>query len=60
MYEAGDSDLDIEVRGYQWKWQYTYLNDDPDQEVKFMSSCSTPQDEILQQSSKGEHYFRCR
>ncbi|MDG1924307.1 MAG: cytochrome c oxidase subunit II, partial [Pseudomonadales bacterium] len=36
MYDASGAEIDIEVRGYQWKWQYTYLNDDPTQEVKFI------------------------
>ncbi|MBT08747.1 MAG: cytochrome B559 subunit alpha, partial [Gammaproteobacteria bacterium] len=46
MYEPGEPDLDVEVRGYQWKWQYTYLNDDPSKEIQFMSALRTPQDEI--------------
>ncbi|MEX2327178.1 MAG: cytochrome c oxidase subunit II transmembrane domain-containing protein, partial [Pseudomonadales bacterium] len=41
MYDSGEPDIDIEVRGFQWKWQYTYLSDDPTQEVKFMSSLLT-------------------
>lgn len=57
MYDAGDSDLDIEVRGYQWKWQYTYLEDDSSKEVKFMSSLLTPQAEIQNEAEKGEFYL---
>ncbi|MDA0977171.1 MAG: cytochrome c oxidase subunit II [Proteobacteria bacterium] len=57
MYESGESDLDIEVRGYQWKWRYTYLNDDPAQEIQFMSTLLTPQDEIQNNAAKGEHYL---
>ncbi|MCB1646585.1 MAG: cytochrome c oxidase subunit II [Pseudomonadales bacterium] len=57
MYDAGNAEIDIEVRGYQWKWQYTYLNDDPTQEVKFMSSLLTPQDEIYNKAAKREHYL---
>ena len=57
MYEAGESDLDIEVRGYQWKWQYTYLNDDPAKEIQFMSALRTSQDEINNLENKGEHYL---
>lgn len=57
MYEAGDSDLDILVRGYQWKWQYTYLNDDPAKEIQFMSVLSTSEDEINNRAPKGEHYL---
>lgn len=57
MYDAGDADIDIEVRGYQWKWQYTYLNDDPAKEVKFMSALLTPQEEIYNQAAKREQYL---
>ena len=57
MYEAGDPDVDIEVRGYQWKWQYTYLDDDPTKEVQFMSALLTPQEEIQNAANKREHYL---
>ncbi|MGB1341660.1 MAG: cytochrome c oxidase subunit II [Pseudomonadales bacterium] len=57
MYDSSNADIDIEVRGYQWKWQYTYLNDDPAQEVKFMSSLLTPPDEFYNRAPKREHYL---
>ena len=57
MYDASGADIDIEVRGYQWKWQYTYLSDDPTQEVKFISSLLTPQDEVYNRTPKREHYL---
>jgi cytochrome c oxidase subunit 2 len=57
MYDASDSDIDIEVRGLQWKWQYTYLNDDPAKEVTFISSLLTPQREIRNLAPKREHYL---
>ena len=57
MYDASGAEIDIEVRGYQWKWQYTYLNDDPTQEVKFISSLLTPPDEYYNRSPKREHYL---
>ena len=57
MYDAGNSEIDIEVRGLQWKWQYTYLNDDPTKEVKFISSLLTPQEEIKNEVRKREHYL---
>jgi len=57
MYETGDSDLDILVRGYQWKWQYTYINDDPSKEIQFMSVLSTSEEEINNRAPKGEHYL---
>ena len=57
MYDASGADIDIEVRGYQWKWQYTYLSDDPTQEVKFISSLLTPPDEYYNRTPKREHYL---
>ena len=57
MYDAGESDLDIEVRGLQWKWQYTYLNEDPTREVKFVSNLLTPATEINNQADKGQFYL---
>ena len=57
MYESAESDVDIQVRGYQWKWQYTYLDDDPTKEVQFMSSLLTPADEIYNRANKRENYL---
>ncbi len=57
MYDSGEADLDIEVRGLQWKWQYTYLSDDPAGEVKFVSNLLTPTTEINNQADKGEFYL---
>ena len=57
MYDASDADIDIEVRGLQWKWQYTYLNDDPEKEVKFISSILTPSEEIYNDARKRENYL---
>lgn len=58
MYRIGKPALKIKVEGYQWKWQYTYMNDDPAKVVKFMSSLTTPQDEIHNKAPKREHYLR--
>ena len=57
MYDASDADIDIEVRGLQWKWQYTYLNDDPEKDVKFISSLLTPSEEIYNDARKRENYL---
>lgn len=57
MYDASDSDIDIEIRGLQWKWQYTYLNDDPTKEISFISSLLTPEEEIYNRAPKREHYL---
>ena len=57
MYDTGNEDLLIEVRGYQWKWQYKYLDQDYNETVSFFSNLATPQDEILGRSTKGEFYL---
>mgnify|MGYP003558589160 FL=1 len=53
IYDASESELDIQVTGYQWKWQYKYLG----QDVEFFSNLSTPQEQIHNQAPKGEHYL---
>jgi cytochrome c oxidase subunit 2 len=57
MYDTGGEDMAVEVRGYQWKWQYKYLDDDYNNTFGFFSTLATPQDEIRNQSNKGEHYL---
>ena len=57
MYDTGNAEIDIEVRGMQWKWQYTYLNDDPAKEVSFVSSLLTDRDEVNNLANKREHYL---
>ena len=54
MYEPGEPDIDIEVRGYQWKWQYKYLDDDYNSTFGFFSNMATSQDEIQGRTEKGE------
>ena len=53
IYDASDSDIDIQVTGYQWKWHYKYLG----QDVEFFSNLSTPSEQIRNDSPKGEHYL---
>ena len=53
MYDTEDSEVDIQVTGYQWKWRYQYMGED----VEFFSNLSTPKEQILNQQSKGEHYL---
>ena len=57
MYDTGDTEMDIEVRGLQWKWQYTYLNEDPSKEISFISSMITPEEEIYNRAPKRENYL---
>lgn len=53
MKDTSNPDMTIKVTGYQWKWEYDYLKDG----VKFMSTLSTPREQIENQQAKGEHYL---
>ncbi|ADE13282.1 cytochrome c oxidase, subunit II [Nitrosococcus halophilus Nc 4] len=53
LYDASDSELTIKVTGYQWRWRYDYV----DHGFGFMSSLSTPFDQITNKSPKGENYL---
>jgi cytochrome c oxidase subunit 2 len=55
-YDDSEPDIDILVTGYQWKWKYEYLNDSGEK-VSFFSNLRTPNDEIHNESPKGEHYL---
>lgn len=56
IYDTDDADMDVLVTGYQWKWKYEYLNEDGEN-VSFFSNLRTPQSEIYNAESKGEHYL---
>lgn len=53
MYDSSESEIDIQITGYQWKWHYKYLG----QDVEFFSNLATPAEQIHNQSAKGEHYL---
>ncbi|MFP6847851.1 MAG: cytochrome c oxidase subunit II [Pseudomonas sp.] len=53
IYDSSESELDIQVTGYQWKWHYKYLG----QDVEFFSNLATPKDQINNKATKGEHYL---
>ncbi|WP_122667251.1 cytochrome c oxidase subunit II [Pseudomonas viridiflava] len=53
MYDNTESDLDIQVTGYQWKWHYKYLG----QDVEFFSNLATTTEQIHNRDEKGEHYL---
>ncbi|MCV4284791.1 cytochrome c oxidase subunit II [Pseudomonas capsici] len=53
MYDASESDVDIQITGYQWKWHYKYLG----QDVEFFSNLATSTDQIQNRDTKGEHYL---
>ena len=38
LYDASESDIDIQVTGHQWKWHYKYIGED----VDFFSVLATP------------------
>jgi len=47
------ADMVLKVTGMQWKWQYEY----PDSGIKFISTLTTPQEQINNQAAKGDHYL---
>lgn len=53
MYDKNNSELDIQITGYQWKWRYQYLNHD----IDFFSNLSTPREQINNAETKGENYL---
>ncbi|MFI8610205.1 cytochrome c oxidase subunit II [Pseudomonas sp. NPDC077649] len=53
IYDTSESELDIQVTGYQWKWHYKYLG----QDVEFFSNLATPKAQIDNRAAKGEHYL---
>ncbi|MCE0463719.1 MULTISPECIES: cytochrome c oxidase subunit II [Pseudomonas] len=53
MYDSSESEIDVQITGYQWKWHYKYLG----QDVEFFSNLATPTDQIHNQSAKSEHYL---
>jgi cytochrome c oxidase subunit 2 len=56
IYNTDDAELDILVTGYQWKWKYEYINENGEN-VSYFSNLRTPQSEIYNTASKGEHYL---
>lgn len=53
IYDTSESELDIQITGYQWKWHYKYLG----QDVEFFSNLATPSAQINNQMAKDEHYL---
>jgi cytochrome c oxidase subunit 2 len=56
-YDTSDSELDIQIIGYQWRWEYRYMPEGDEEEVAFFSVMSTSRDEINNAIEKGEHYL---
>ena len=53
MEDTSNSDITIKVTGYQWKWGYDYIDDG----VSFLSTLSTPKEQIFGTEEKGENYL---
>ena len=53
IYDTSESDVDIQVTGYQWKWHYKYLGED----VEFFSNLATPREQIDNRAAKDAHYL---
>ena len=56
MKDTSNPDLTIKVTGYQWKWGYDYVKGDGEG-ISFVSTLSTPRDQIENKAPKGEHYL---
>jgi len=53
LEDTRDSDMSIQVTGYQWKWKYDYLDED----ISFFSALTTPREQIYEAEEKGENYL---
>jgi cytochrome c oxidase subunit 2 len=56
LRDTSAADITIKATGYQWKWGYDYLKGEGEG-ISFLSSMSTPQDQITGSATKGEHYL---
>ena len=56
LRDTSNPDLTIKATGYQWKWGYDYLKGEGEG-VSFMSTLSTPYDQIYGTEKKGENYL---
>ena len=53
LEDTRDSDMSIQITGYQWKWKYDYLDED----ISFFSVLTTPREQIEGAAEKGENYL---
>ncbi|MES2498929.1 MAG: cytochrome c oxidase subunit II [Pseudomonadota bacterium] len=53
MKNVDHADMNIKVTGHQWVWEYEYLEED----IHYVSSLSTTQDQINNKAVKGPHYL---
>ena len=54
--DTSNPDLTIKVTGYQWKWGYDYIKGEGEG-ISFVSTLSTPREQIENRAPKGEHYL---
>jgi len=54
--DTSSPELTVKVTGYQWKWGYEYLKGEGEG-ISFISTLSTPRDQIEGKAPKGEHYL---
>lgn len=53
---TANPDITVKVTGYQWKWGYDYVKGEGEG-ISFVSTLSTPRDQIEGRAPKGEHYL---
>lgn len=56
MKDTSESDITIKATGYQWMWGYDYIQGEGEG-ISFYSQLLTSQDQIRNQSPKGEDYL---
>ncbi|HEY6821602.1 MAG TPA: cytochrome c oxidase subunit II [Burkholderiales bacterium] len=54
--DTSSPDLTVKVTGYQWKWGYDYVKGEGEG-ISFLSTLSTPRDQVEGRAPKGEHYL---
>jgi cytochrome c oxidase subunit II len=54
--DTSGADITIKATGYQWKWGYDYLQGEGEG-ISFISTLSTPRDQIEGRAPKGENYL---
>jgi cytochrome c oxidase subunit 2 len=54
--DTSAADITVKVTGYQWKWGYDYLKGEGEG-ISFVSTLSTPRDQIENRAPKGENYL---
>ncbi len=56
MKDTSNADITIKATGMQWKWGYDYLKGEG-QGLTYLSSLSTPRDQIHDGAKKGDNYL---